>query len=121
MIRQPTLSDVPAAEESPLGSIPNLEHGNASTYVSINNENDGFSEGFPMNPKQTKNLGTKRKMNSQEEALHLDKRKIKLMEERLMKKSQADEDEDMSLVIVLPSIKKTGRHSQIGIQNFWAA
>ena len=35
-----------------------------------------------------------------------------------MKKSQADEDEDyMLLMSLLPSIKRTGRHSKIGTQN----
>jgi len=39
------------------------------------------------------------------------KRKIKVMEEKLMKKSQTDEDEDyMFLMSLLPSIKKTGRY-----------
>ena len=53
-----------------------------------------------------KNLGTKRKINFQEETSHLEKRKIKLMEERLMKKFQADEDEDyMFLMSLIPSIK----------------
>jgi hypothetical protein len=53
------------------------------------------------------NLGTKRKMNFQEEALNLEKKKIQIMEERLRKKSQADEDEDcMFLMSLLPSIKK---------------
>ena len=57
-------------------------------------------------------------MNFQEEALHLQKRKLKLMEERLMKKSDADKDEDyMFLMSLLPSIKKTGRHSKIATQN----
>ena len=60
-------------------------------------------KGFPMNAK--KNLGTKIKINFQEEALHLEKRKIKLTEERLMKKYQADEDY-MFLMSLLPSIKK---------------
>jgi len=60
-------------------------------------------KGFPMNAK--KNLGTKRKINFQEEALHLKKRKIKHMEERPMKESQADEDY-MFLMSLLPSIKK---------------
>jgi hypothetical protein len=41
-------------------------------------------KGFPMN-KVKKNLGTKRKINFQEKALHLEKRKIKLM------KREADE------------------------------
>jgi len=36
----------------------------------------------------------------------LEKRKVKLMEERLMKKFQADEDEDyMFLMSLIPSIK----------------
>jgi hypothetical protein len=48
----------------------------------------------------------------------LEKRKIKLMEERMMKKSQADEDKDcMFLMSLLPSIKKTGRHPKTGTQN----
>jgi hypothetical protein len=47
MIPRPTLSNVPEAEESFLGSIRNLDDGNASTNVSINdNDNDEFSEGF---------------------------------------------------------------------------
>ena len=47
MILRPTLSNVPAAEESVLGSTRNFEDGNASTSVSINdNDNDEFSEGF---------------------------------------------------------------------------
>jgi hypothetical protein len=45
MIPRPTLSNVPAPS-SDLGSIPNLEDDNASTNVSINdNDNDEFSEG----------------------------------------------------------------------------
>ena len=104
---RPTLSNVPAAEESVLGSTRNFEDGNASTNVSINESgNDEFSEGVSDERQVKKNLGTKRKINFQEEALHLEKRKIKLMEERLMKKSQADEDEDyMFLMSLLPSIK----------------
>ena len=108
MIPRPTLSNVPAAEESVLGSTRNLEDGNASTNVSINdNDNDEFVEGVFDERQVKKNLGTKRKINFQEEALHLEKRKIKRTEERLMKKSQADEDEDhMFLMSLLPSIKK---------------
>ena len=46
MIPRPTLSNVQAAEESVLGSTRNLEDGNASTNVSINdNDNDEFVEG----------------------------------------------------------------------------
>jgi hypothetical protein len=46
MIPRPTLSNVPAAEESVLGSTRKPEGGNASTCVSINdNDNDEFSEG----------------------------------------------------------------------------
>jgi len=108
MIPRPTLSNVPVAEESVLGSTRNLEDGNASTNVSINdNDNDEFVEGVFDERQVKKNLGTKRKINFQEEALHLEKRKIKRTEERLMKKSQADEDEDhMFLMSLLPSIKK---------------
>ena len=41
MIPRPTLPNVPAAEESVLGSTRNLEDGNASTNVSVNdNDND---------------------------------------------------------------------------------
>jgi len=39
MISRLTLSNIPAAEESDLGSTPNLEDDNASTNVS-NNDND---------------------------------------------------------------------------------
>jgi hypothetical protein len=57
-------------------------------------------------------------INFQEEALHLEKRRIKLMKERLMKNSQVNEDEDCTfLMSLLPSIKKTGRHSKVGTQN----
>jgi len=88
MIPRPTLSNVPAAEDSALGSTPNLEDDNASTNVSINdNDNDEFSEGGSDERQVKKNLGTRRKINFQEEALHLEKRKIKLTEERLIKKS----------------------------------
>jgi hypothetical protein len=46
MIPQPTLSNVTAAEESVLGSTRNLEDGNASTNVSISdNDNDELIEG----------------------------------------------------------------------------
>jgi len=68
---QPTLSNVPAAS-SVLRSTRNLEDGNASTNVSIN-DNDEFSEGVSDERQVKKNLGTKRKINSQEEASHLKK------------------------------------------------
>ena len=116
----PTPSNVPAAEESVLGSSRNFDDGNSSTNVPINDsDSDEFSEGVSDERQVKKNLGTKRKINFQEETLHLEKRKIKLTEDRLMKKSQADEDEDyMFLISLLPSIKKkTGRHSKIGTQN----
>ena len=89
----PTLSNAPAAEESALGSTPYHGDDNASTDVSINdNDSDEFSEGVSGERQAKKNLGTKRKTNFQEEALRLEKRRMNLMEERLMKKSQADED-----------------------------
>jgi len=108
MIPRPTLPDVPAAEESALGTTPNPEDDNASTNVSIkDNDSDEFSEGVADERQPKKNLGTKRKINVEEEALHVRKRKVKLMEDRPMKKSQADEDEDyMFLMSLLPSIKK---------------
>ena len=66
---------------------------NASTNVSINdNENDEFSEGVSEERQVKENLGTKKQIKYQKEALHLEKRKIKLMEERLMKKPQADKE-----------------------------
>jgi len=89
MIPRPTLSNVPAAEGSVLGSTRNLEDGIASTKVSINDNDNGsdeFSEGVSEERQVKKNLGTRRKINVQEEALRLQKRKINLMEERLMKK-----------------------------------
>jgi len=89
MIPRPTLSNVPAAEGSVLGSTRNLEDGIASTKVSINDNDNGsdeFSEGVSEERQVKKNLGTIRKINVQEEALRLQKRKINLMEERLMKK-----------------------------------
>jgi len=107
-IPRPTLSYVPAVEESVFGSTRNLEDVTAATDVPINDSDNGeFSEGVSDERQVKKNRGTKRKINFQEEALHLEKRKLKLMEERLMKKSQADEDEDyMFLMSLLPSIKK---------------
>jgi len=46
MIQRPTLSNVPAAEESAFGSTQNLEYDNASTNVSVNDsDNDEFIEG----------------------------------------------------------------------------
>jgi hypothetical protein len=87
MIPRPTLSNVPEAEESVLGSTRNFEDGNAATNVLINdNDNDEFSQGVSVERQVQKNLGTKRKLNFQEEASHLETRKIKLMEERLMKR-----------------------------------
>jgi len=108
MIPRLTLLDVPVAEESALETTPNLEDDYASTNVSIkDNDSDEFSEGVADERQPKKNLGMKRKINIQEEALHLEKRKIKLTEERPMKKSQAVEDEDyMFLMSLLPSIKK---------------
>jgi transcription antitermination factor NusG len=102
MIPRPTLSNIPAAEESVLGSTRNLEDGYVSTNVSMN---DKLSEGVSDERKVKKNVGTKRKINFQEDPLQLQKRKIKLMEERPMIKSQADEDY-MFLMSLLPSIKK---------------
>ena len=91
----------------PLGVPPSLEDDNGSTNVSINDDDsDEFSEGVSDEGQVKKNLGTIRKINFQVEALHLEKRKIKLMEERLMKKSQADED-CIFLMRLLPSIKRT--------------
>jgi hypothetical protein len=53
------------------------------------------------------NLRTKRKTNFEKEALWLEKKNIKLTEKRLMKRSQADEDEGyMFLMSLLPFIKK---------------
>ena len=93
MIPRATLSNVPAAEESALTSTPHLQCDNASTNVSINDtDNDQFSEGLSDERQAKNNLGTKRNINFQEEASHLAKSKVKLMEERLTKKSRADED-----------------------------
>jgi hypothetical protein len=73
------------------------------------NDNDEFSEEVSDERQAKERLGTKRTINFEEEALHLEKRKIKLMEERLMKKFQIDEDEDcMFLMSLLLSIKKLG-------------
>ena len=77
IIPRPTLSNVPAAEKSALGSTPNLEDDNASTNVSTNdNDNDEFSEGVSDERQVKKSLRTKKKINFQEEALDLEKRKI---------------------------------------------
>jgi hypothetical protein len=101
MIPRPTSSDVPAFEELACGSTPNFDDENTSTNASINDtENDEFSESVTEYCRPKKNLGTKRKMNFQE-ALNLEKKKIQIMEERLRKKSQADEDEDCMFVMSL--------------------
>jgi hypothetical protein len=69
IIPRPTLSNVPAAEESVLGSNRNLADGNASRNVPINdNGNDEFSEGVSDERRVKKNLGTERKINFQEES-----------------------------------------------------
>ena len=105
MIQRLTLSNVPAAGESAFGGPPHLENDNAAANVSINdNDNDEFIEGVSDEQQTKKNLGTDRKINFQEEALHLEKRKIKLKEERLMKKFQVDENY-IFLMSLLPSIK----------------
>ena len=77
--------------------------------VSINDNGiDEFSEGVSNERQVKRNLGTRRKVNFQDEALHLQNMKIKLMEERLIKKkSKADEDEGyMFLMSLLLSLKK---------------
>jgi len=103
---QPTLSNVPAAS-SVLRSTRNLEDGNASTNVSINDNDDEFSEGVSDECQVKKNLGTKKKINSQEEALHLKKRMIKLMEEGPIKESQANGRQRLHVSDEsLPSIQK---------------
>ena len=88
-----------------MGLPPNLEDDNASTNVSINDDSDEFSERVSDERQAKKNLGTERRINFQEETLRLEKSKIKLMGERLMKKSQAEED-CLFLMNLLPSIKK---------------
>ena len=101
--------NVPAAEQQSLGVPPNLQDDDASTAVAMNdNDNDEFGEEGVSDKRQAKkNTGTKRERNFKEEALHLEKRKIKLVEERLMKNCRADEDEDcMFLLSILLSIKK---------------
>ena len=63
MTPRATLSNVPAAEQSGLGSTPNLEDDNASTNVSINDyNNDGFSEGVSDEHQAKQNVGTKIKV-----------------------------------------------------------
>jgi hypothetical protein len=119
MIPRPTLSNVLAAEDSALGSTPNLEDDNASTNVSINdNDSDEFSEGASDERQVKKNLGTRRKINFREEALHSQKRKIKLLEQRLIKKIQSQR----RLRLHVPNesftvLKKIGRHSRKGNWN----
>jgi hypothetical protein len=93
-------------KNQPLGVPPNLEDGNASANVSIDdNDNGEFIEGVSEERQAKKKSREKRKRIFEEGVLHLKKRKIKLMEERLMKKSQADED-CVFLICLLPSIKK---------------
>jgi hypothetical protein len=60
MVPRPTLSNVPVAEESVLGSTRNFKDGNSSTNVSINDgDNDEFSEGVSDERQVQKYLGTK--------------------------------------------------------------
>ena len=88
-----------------IGITPNLEDDNASTNVSISdNDNDEFSAVVYDEHQAKTNLGTKSKINFQE-ASHLEKRKIKLMEERLMKKSHANEDYTC-LMSITPAIEE---------------
>ena len=62
-------------------------------------------KGFPTKPSKGKYRDKKRD-KFQEEALHLEKRKIKLMEERLIKKAQADEEDDYMFLVSLFVHKK---------------
>ena len=56
----------------PLGVPPNLKDGNASTNVSINdNDNDEFNEGVSDERQSKKNLGTKRKTEYQDIKLYI--------------------------------------------------
>jgi hypothetical protein len=106
MIPRPASSNVPAVEELTCGSSPSFDDESTSTNASINDtENDEFSESVSEECRPKKNVGTKIKMNFQEEALDLEKKKIPIMEERLRKKSEADEDY-MFLMSLLPSIKQ---------------
>jgi hypothetical protein len=107
MIPRPSLSNVPAAGDSALGSAPNVAGGNVSASVAINvNDDDELSEGVSDGRQVKKNIGTRRKINFKEEALHSVKRKIKLMEKRLMKKCKSYEDEGCKfLMSLLPSTK----------------
>jgi hypothetical protein len=58
----------------PLGVPQNLEDGNASTNVSINdNDMDGFNEGVSDEHQAKKCLGTKRKINCQEEVYRVER------------------------------------------------
>jgi hypothetical protein len=106
MIPQPTSPNVPAVEELACGSFASFDGEYTSTYASINDtEKDEFSESVSEECRPKKNLGTERKMNFQE-ALDLEKKKVRIMEARPRKKFQADEDEDyMFLMSLLPSIK----------------
>jgi len=63
-------------------------------------------KGFPTKPSKGK-YRDKEKEKLTRRIITLEKRKIKLMEERLMKKSQVDEDEEdyMFLVSLFQSIK----------------
>ena len=68
----PKTHTIKCTENSVLGSTPILEDDNASTNVSISAyDNDEFSEGFSDESQVKKNLGTRRKIKFQEEALHL--------------------------------------------------
>ena len=91
-----------------MGVLPSFEDEKISINASINDiENDIFTESVSEERRPKKNLGTKRKMNFQEEALELEKNKIKIMEERLRKNFQANTDEDyMLLMSLLQSTKK---------------
>jgi len=61
MIPRPTLSNVPAAKESVLGSTWNFEESTDSTNISItDNDNDEFSEwGFRWRPSKEKSRDKK--------------------------------------------------------------
>jgi len=90
MIPRPTLLNVLRAEESVLESNPNLKDGNDSTNVYINDKDiDEFNEGVSDERQSKKNLGTKRNINFQDEALYLEKTKYG---REAVKKSRGDEN-----------------------------
>jgi hypothetical protein len=107
IIPRPTQSNLPAVDGSVSVNIPSSKEENILTNVSVSAiRNYDLNESVTDEHQQKRKEGTKRKANFQEEFLDLVKNKIQIMEERLEKKSQTEDEGYMFLMNLLLSIKK---------------